>query len=66
MNYRSCTLQKQSTRKGAWVAEDIAKIGTVLEVNGDHGWEICALSSVVFPLELALTQSSDPIAKSKS
>jgi hypothetical protein len=62
MKYRHCTVQKQSSRRGSWVPEEIAKISAVVEINGDKGWKICALSSMVLPLELALRQS-DPVAK---
>jgi hypothetical protein len=66
MKYKYCTVQKQSLRKGAWVPEEIAKVGTAVEINGDDGWVICALSGMAYPLELALAQSRDPIAKTKS
>lgn len=65
MNYRHCTVEKQSSRKGVWVAEDCAKIGAVVEFDGDSGWVVCKLSGMVFPLELAMAQSRDPIAKMK-
>jgi hypothetical protein len=66
MKYKHCTVEKQSLRKGTWVPAEIAKIGTVVEINGDDGWVICRLSGTVYPLELALAQSRDPIAKMKS
>lgn len=66
MKYKHCMVEKQSKRKGAWVPQEIAKIGTVVEINGDGGWVICALSGMVYPLELALAQSRDPIAEIKS
>jgi hypothetical protein len=46
----------------AWVPEELATIGTVVEINGDDGWKVCLRSGVVYPLELALAQSSAPIA----
>jgi hypothetical protein len=65
MSYRSCTVKKQSSRRTVWVAEEAAKVGTVVEINGDGGWEIVLLSSIVWPLELVLARSSDPIAKKR-
>jgi hypothetical protein len=63
MDYKNCTVEKGQTRKTVWVPTEVARVGTVVEINRDGGWVICALSGIVYPLELALAQSTDPVAK---